>query len=354
MFSDGPLPGAAGRAEDEEVCRRFRRLVDLAPDAVFLHGLDGGFRYVNDEVCASLGYSRDELLSMRPWDVVVNDGREQILRLWQGMAPGVPVLVEGLFRCKGGATFPAEVRVVRFEDCGRDWIAAFCRDISSRRRAEDALRSQERNRIARDTHDALAHGLTAIAVQLEAARQVVDTEPAEVAAHVGNALRLARESLQDVRRSMRALRPEVLEKGDLAEALRQVVGHYLTGRAEKFHFRLHGRPYPLYGETEAHLLRIGQEALTNALKHAHAENVLVEIGYDRHEVRLHVEDDGHGFDLERSGRKREGIGLIGMKERAEQIGARLVLRSSPGSGVAVTVTVPVPNTSDDGKVDGRR
>lgn len=322
--------------------RLFQRLAELAPDAVFVHGLDGRFVYVNDAACASLGYSRDELLSLHPWDFVVNDSREYILALWQEMAPGIPVLAEGLFRCKDGATFPAEVRLARFEDAGRDWIVAFCRDLSSRRRAEDALRNQERNRMARDIHDTLAHGLTAIAVQLEAARQVIRTSPDEGAVHVDNALRLARESLREARRSVRALRPEALESGDLVEALRQLVGCRAVGRPEQFKFRLHGQPRPLPGDLEAHLLRIGQEALTNVLKHAHSANVLVEIGYGLCEVRLHIVDDGQGCDLGWRGDESEGVGLTGMKERAEQIGARLVLCSSPGRGMSVTVTVPVP------------
>ena len=123
-----------------------------------------------------------------------------------------------------------------------------------------------------------------------------------------------------------------------------------AGRPEKFHFRLHGRPRPLPGDTEAHLLRVGQEALTNVLKHARAANVLVELGYGDCEVRLHVEDDGQGFDPEAG--QGEGIGLTGMKERAEQMGVRLVIRSSPGSGTAVTVTVPVP-PDPEGESDGR-
>lgn len=276
--------------------RSFLRLLNLSPDAVFLHGLDGRFVYVNDAACAILGYSREELLAMCPWDFVVKDSREDIVALWHGMAPGVPMMVEGIFRRKDGTTLPAEVRLSRFEDAGRDWIAAFCRDISSRRKADDALRSEERNRMARDIHDTLAHGLTAIAVQLEAARQVISREPNEVAVHVGNALQLTRESLREARRSVRALRPEALERGDLAEALQQLVGSRSAGRPEKFHFRLHGRPRPLPGDMEAHLLRIGQEALTNILKHAHAANVLVELGYTDCEVRLHIEDDGQGFD----------------------------------------------------------
>jgi PAS domain S-box-containing protein len=318
----------------------FRRLLDLAPDAVFLHGLDGRFVYVNDAACAILGQSREELLMMYPWDFEANISREQIQGKWRAMTPGVPVVVDSLCRRRDGTQFSGEVWLTRFEESGRDWFVAFCRDISPRKKAEDVLRMQERTRMAREFHDTLAHGLTAIAVQLEAARQVIDAEPSEAAAHVGNALQLARESLQEVRRSVQALRPEVLEHGDLAEALRQLVGWRSAGRSEKFSFRLHRRPRPVPGDTEAHLLPIAQEALTNVLKHARAANVLLELGYTENEVRLYIEDDGKGFDPEATPSK--GIGLTGMKERADQIGARLLLKSSPCGGAKVTVTVPIP------------
>jgi PAS domain S-box-containing protein len=340
MTSDDSQTEVASRAGEGE--RRFRSIVDLSPDAIAIHDVGGKFVYVNGSFCATLGYGRDELLSMHPLDFAVSDSKGLVAALWREMEPGVPVLMEGLFRRKDGSIFPAEVRLVRFDDGGRDLIAAFCQDISSRKRAEEALRTEERNRIARDIHDTLAHGLTAIAVQLEAARQIIGAESDEVAAHVGNALRLAREGLREARRSVRALRPEALEEGDLGEALRQVVGRRSEGRPESFHFRLHGRPRPLPGETEAHLLRIGQEALTNAMKHARSANVQVVLGYTDFEVRLDIEDDGQGFDPEQPGGRGEGIGLIGMSERAERIGARLVLRSSPGGGMTVSVTVPAP------------
>jgi PAS domain S-box-containing protein len=319
---------------------RFRRLLDLAPDAVFVHGLDGRFVYVNDAACAIVGQSREELLAMYPWDFEPNISKENMQAKWRAMTPGVPVVVDGLCRRKDGTEFPAEVRLARFEETGLDWFVAFCRDISPRKKAEDVLRMQERTRMAREFHDTLAHGLTAIAVQLEAARQVIDTEPSEAAAHVGNALQLARESLQEARRSVQALRPEVLENGDLAEALRQLIGWRSAGRPEKFSFRLVGRPRPVPGDTEPHLMRIAQEALTNVLKHARAANVQLELGYTENEVRLHIEDDGKGFDPEAT--PSQGVGLTGMKERAEQIGARLLLKSSPDGGVKLTVTVPVP------------
>ena len=96
-------------------------------------------------------------------------------------------------------------------------------------------------------------------------------------------------------------------------------------------------------------MRIGQEALTNALKHARAANVRVELDYGDCEVRLHVEDDGQGFDP--GAGQGEGVGLTGMRERADQMGVRLEIRSSPGGGTAATVTVPVPPDSK-GKSDG--
>ncbi len=99
-------------------------------------------------------------------------------------------------------------------------------------------------------------------------------------------------------------------------------------------------------------MRVGQEALTNVLKHARAANVLVELHYSGCEVRLHVEDDGQGFDTARADDPVQGVGLTGMRERAEQIGGRLILRSSPGGGVAVTVTVPIP-PDPEGHADGR-
>jgi signal transduction histidine kinase len=132
--------------------------------------------------------------------------------------------------------------------------------------------------------------------------------------------------------------------------LQQLVGCRSVSRPEKFHFRLHGRPRPLPGDLEAHLLRIGQEALTNVLKHARATNVLMELDYTDCEVRLHIQDDGQGFDSEAG--QGEGVGLTGMKERAEQMGVRLVVQSSPGNGTSVTLAVPVPPDAE-GKPDGR-
>jgi PAS domain S-box-containing protein len=321
-----------------------------------VHDLDGRFLYVNDAVCARHGYSREEFMAMHPWDFAVNVNQQSMMANLRAMVPGDPILIEDLHRCKDGSTFPVEARSVRFRDGGRDLIVAFVRDITSRRRVEDTLRMQERNRLAQDIHDTIASGLTAIAVQLEAARQVIRTISDDVAVHVDNALQTARESLLETRRSLQVLgQPVALGKGDLAEALRQLVGSRSSGRQEKLLFVLRGRPHPLPGGMEDHLLRIGQEALTNVLKHANATQVLVVLVYNPCDLILSIEDDGRGYDPERpiipeEEGQGEKMGLSGMRDRAEQIGAKLVLRSVPGSGTTVTVTVPIP-LSPDGSLD---
>ena len=97
---------------------------------------------------------------------------------------------------------------------------------------------------------------------------------------------------------------------------------------------------PLNSSIEDNLLRIGQEAINNAVKHAQAERILINLGFDAKNVRLSVRDDGHGFDDQ--AQNTEGrFGLVGMRERAEQIGGRLSIRSENGSGTEVIVDVPI-------------
>ncbi len=349
MTSEDSHIGVVSQPQEDE--QRFRYLLELAPDQVVVHDMDGRFLYVNDAACAGHGYSREEFIAMHPWDFAVNVNQHYMMANLRALVPGEPVLIEDLHRCKDGSTFPIEARTVRFQDGGRDLIVAFCRDITSQRRVEDTLRMQERNRLAQDIHDTIAAGLTAIAVQLEAARQVISKKPADVAVHVDNALQMARESLLETRRSLQVLRrPVALGKGDLAEALRQLVGSRSSGRPEKLHFVLRGRPRPLPGHSEDHLLRIGQEALTNVLKHANATQVLVVLAYNPCDLILSIEDDGQGYDPERLEGKGETMGVSGMRDRAEQIGAKLVLRSVPGSGTTVTATVPIP-LSPGGSLD---
>src|SRR5262249_54780000 len=148
-------------------------------------------------------------------------------------------------------------------------MAAHGHEIAEQQRQAAILK--ERTRMARDIHDTLAQGFTGVIVQLDAAVEALrDEEPEGSAKHIARARDLARESLREARRSVHALRPQALEKAAFPDALKAIIQNTAAGTSLHADFQLHGEPYQLEPSVEENLLHIGQEALTNALKHAHA------------------------------------------------------------------------------------
>jgi signal transduction histidine kinase len=198
---------------------------------------------------------------------------------------------------------------------------------------------KERTRMARDIHDTLAQGFTGVIIQMEAAEEaLLEEDPEHAVGHVRRARELARDSLREARRSVHALRPQALEKAAFADALRAIVENTAAGTALRTEFQIVGKPHDLSPAVEENLLHIGQEALTNALKHAHATKFNTRINFDSEAVHLELRDNGDGFDVD--GINGGGIGLIGMKERAEQIGATVKVISEPGKGTKITAVSP--------------
>ena len=195
----------------------------------------------------------------------------------------------------------------------------------------------ERNRMARDIHDTLAQGFTGVIVQLEAAADATSKGfMKEADEHLGRAADLARESLKEARRSVRAIRPLALENKDLCEALDNLIRKMTAGTTLRAKFSLHGQPRPLSAEWEENLLHIGQEVLTNALRHAHATEFHTALVFGPNEVRLELRDNGRGFD---PAVKHDGFGLIGIKERVEGMGGRITTQSAIDKGTAVLIIV---------------
>ncbi|MGC8669185.1 MAG: histidine kinase [Chthonomonadales bacterium] len=201
---------------------------------------------------------------------------------------------------------------------------------------------EERNRMAREIHDTLAQGFTGILMQLEALEDKAGELPAGCLAHLAQARELARASLAEARRSVWSLRLHVLEGYDLPGAFSRLIGQMTAGSQVAARFRVQGVPRPLPGDTEAHILRIGLEALTNAIKHAAASHIRIALTYRAGSVRLSVRDDGKGFVVPKV---PSGFGLAGMRERAHCLGAKLTIRSKPGQGTAVTLVVPTSDSA---------
>ena len=168
----------------------------------------------------------------------------------------------------------------------------------------------------------------------------------EMPAKSAEILKVARQMVQhgqdEARRTVRNLRTLVLEQGSLPGALAALAKEASNGLSVKTEFELIGAPLLLSSKVENHLLRVSQEAVTNALKHAQAKSVQISLHFEPTEARLVVRDDGCGFEVSHAAPSSAGhFGLLGMRERAEKIHGTLTITSTPGGGTAVVVVVPL-------------
>jgi PAS domain S-box-containing protein len=212
------------------------------------------------------------------------------------------------------------------------------------RLAEEGQRSvllQERNRMAQEIHDTLAQGFTGIVIQLEAADDALGESAEAARKHLRQASQLARDNLAEARRSVWALRPQMLEHSNLPKALKGLVEQITCGTAVQGKFAVHGTPQPLSSELERNLLRISQEALANSLRHSGAKNIDVAIVFGSRQVQLRIRDDGAGFGPNPSPDPNRGLGLTTMQTRAQSMGGRLRIKSRPGAGTLIQVTAPL-------------
>ncbi len=211
-------------------------------------------------------------------------------------------------------------------------------------RAEAA--AAERNRMAREVHDAVAQGLVSIMLQLRSADDaIVSGRIADASDALGEARAAAEAAFEETRRSVLGLAPSPLEGRSLEEALKLELAW--ANRSGVIDARLvtSGTATALPSDLAHTLFRIAQEALTNALRHAQARSVRVGVVYGGEGVTLLVQDDGAGFDrtaVERDG-ATEGLGLGGMAERARLLGGTLELDSTPGWGTRVRAWIPLPS-----------
>ena len=196
----------------------------------------------------------------------------------------------------------------------------------------------ERNRMARDIHDTLAQGFTGVVVQLEAAEDAIACRRRKEAnEHLRRASDLARRSLNEARRSVHALRPLALQDQNFWDALKGTIKNTAAGTSLHTTFQAPAKLPELPHPWQENLLHIGQEALSNTLKYAHARNFETRLSYKARELRLELRDDGDGFKVKE---RHDGVGLTGMRERVEQMGGELKITSSRRRGTKITVLLP--------------
>ncbi|HLV98023.1 MAG TPA: GAF domain-containing sensor histidine kinase [Ktedonobacterales bacterium] len=200
---------------------------------------------------------------------------------------------------------------------------------------------EERNRLAREIHDTLAQGLTAVSLQLESADALLEAsaDSERIRNVVRQALSLTRANLEEARRSVLDLRAAPLEGRTLMKALEALTKEVSNRGKTRVRFEAAGDDRPLPVRIEAGLYRIAQEALANVNQHAHARLARLRLEITPEQAMLRVWDNGQGFEPEQVPKGR--YGLIGMNERARLLGGTLCLESSPGNGACIEVTVPL-------------
>lgn len=322
--------------------------------------------------CWCLELFRSGTLSARNIDVV------ECSRLAPALQAGQPALTQGL-RCHASVPLYAGDRplgVMNLATHGwrrlsrqeldllttiADQVGVAIERARFGERSIDVARAEERARIAREIHDTLAQGLTAVALHIEAAVSRLSKRD-RAQQPLQRALEVARESLDDARRSVGALRASSVENRSLAEALGALGRRFTADTGVRVRvevadvepaFASH-RKIPstlrrgmLSPDVESELFRIASEALTNVGKHARASEAWIRVDSTRGRFRLTIGDNGMGFRLR--GARRRGYGLIGIEDRARLLDGRATIRSAPGRGTAVIVTLPLDSMTESNR-----
>jgi signal transduction histidine kinase/ligand-binding sensor domain-containing protein len=198
----------------------------------------------------------------------------------------------------------------------------------------------ERLRISRDLHDTLGQGFTGISVQLEAVSRRLGPDSARARENLDMARALTRASLADARRAVWDLRAESVEQGDLVMAL-STMARGLSASVP-VRVQVNGAPRIIPAAHTATLLRIGQESMTNAVRHSGAKTIVLEISFLPDSVQLRIVDDGKGFNADGAAPEGQHMGMQNLRDRAAEIGAALQVKSRPGHGTEISVVAPLP------------
>jgi signal transduction histidine kinase len=210
------------------------------------------------------------------------------------------------------------------------------RELHRSRERLITTREEERRRLRRDLHDGLGSGLAGILLRLDEAVQLYEAEPGRAKQSLDAAQQQLRMSIADIRRLVYALRPPALDEFGLAFALQELAMQYQSGGLQ-VRVEVGDRKLSLPAAVEVAVYRIVQEALTNVVRHADATVCSVRLSVDSHTVCLYISDDGKGLSAQPT---RSGVGIHSMNERAEELGGTCRIRTAPGEGTEIQVTLP--------------
>jgi signal transduction histidine kinase len=260
-------------------------------------------------------------------------------------AENIPIFVSfgvsGFFAIMLGLYIDSIIRSNREKQTMIEELEAARSDLAKAERQAGML--EERQRLAGEIHDTLAQSFTSVVMHLEAAEQSLDGDPPAARRHIDQARQTARQGVSEARRFLWALRPDVVTRELLAQALQRIGQRWSEESGIRFHLETTGAGRPLPAPTEATFLRAAQEALSNARKYSHASQVTLTLTYMDDETILDVQDNGVGFDPAQAALGSgmdHGYGLAALRERAAQLGGSLDVESALGEGATVVISLP--------------
>jgi len=346
---------------------RFREFMDNNPALCWISDEGGRITYVNKTFGKSLKLTLDPV-GRHPVELFPTaSARQHLYGVRASLQTNKPIETQERFLRSDGSD--GDFAVFRFPLIGaadRRAVGGIAIDITERRRAADELsqanvrlqalssriievQETERRQIARELHDEIGQCLTALKISLEGLQRTAQ-EPA-VVNRLAESVELSAHTLDQVRRLSVDLRPSQLDDLGLEAAVRSIFNRQAATGHFSAHYESSLQGAALSDQVETACFRVCQEALTNIIKHANAQNVWIHIDLQENQLQLRIRDDGKGFDPDRGNRQAmsgESFGLLGMQERATLAGGRLEIRSAPGQGAEVRVWFPVKQDSNNG------
>ena len=343
----------------------FRAISTAAVNAIIVMDNDGKISYWNPAAKKIFGYTSREaigrelhtFLAPRKYHDLYMRGFSGFKKTGKGKAVGGPSEFTGLR--KDGTEFPMEVSTSSVLIGGKWHAVGIVRDITEPKRSEEELKKShdtlralslyitdleeaEKRRLARELHDLVGQKLTTLNMNLDfLVERLSDASRKSIGSRLHDSKVIVKQIMKLIRNVMSNLRPQILDDYGLTAAIYWYTDQFTKRTKIPIAFKEHELKKRLRPDIETNLYRIIQEALTNTAKYAHASKITITIKEKNGTVNLSIADDGIGFNPEDIHQltEKKGLGLIGMKERAESIGGKFFVQSNPGKGTNISVEV---------------